>query len=194
MLDILVNKRLVLSDPREWEDRNDAYYLRQYKQHEELKTLLVICFSMRRETRHHWRAFADGIAGACIEFDKAKLVSMLETDRGLKGGMVHYPTMAEQRNDPPSVQRLPFLKRLPFVDESEYRIIYQDKRDRFDTYELKIEPSMILKITLSPHMMPEVAKSVKHILRHIEGCSKLEINRSSLLESERWKEFADLAK
>ncbi len=42
VIDVLVKKRLVLSDPREWEDRNDAYYLRQYKQREELKTLLVV--------------------------------------------------------------------------------------------------------------------------------------------------------
>ena len=41
LLDILKEKRLTLLDPRNWDDKNDAFYMELYKSKKELKSLLA---------------------------------------------------------------------------------------------------------------------------------------------------------
>jgi len=72
-LDVLAKKHITLLSPETWEDRNDAYYLERYRDERKLRSLLAICFSLHRETFHHWRVFSSGSSGVCIEFDKEKL-------------------------------------------------------------------------------------------------------------------------
>ena len=72
---ILREKRVTLRDPRQWDDKNDSYYLEKYKEAKGLKTLLALCFAeASSETYHHWRVFSSGVNGVCIELDKHHIV------------------------------------------------------------------------------------------------------------------------
>ena len=44
---ILREKRITLRDPQRWDDRNDSYYLKKYKESKNLETLLALCFADR---------------------------------------------------------------------------------------------------------------------------------------------------
>jgi hypothetical protein len=70
LLDTLLDKRIFLLDPNLWEDKNDSYYISIYKQRENLKTVLAICFAEENETFHHWKVFSGNISGVCIEYKK----------------------------------------------------------------------------------------------------------------------------
>ena len=96
-----------------------------------------------------------------------------------------YKLIEESKSQPPSVETLPFLKRAPYEDESEYRIIYVDKENVVDSREWDIELFWIKKITLSPWMPRALSASVKDTLKSIRGCSRLSIVRSTLIENEK---------
>jgi hypothetical protein len=65
LLDMLYHKRLVLCNPATWEDRNDAFFIEQYRLRKKLPTTLALCFAGKAETFHHWKVFAGGPSGGC---------------------------------------------------------------------------------------------------------------------------------
>ena len=89
-LDVLANRHITLLSPETWEDRNDAYYLEQYKQQRKLNTLVAICFSICSETFHHWKVFSGGPAGVCIEFNTERLLRAFDPHAGFITGQVEY--------------------------------------------------------------------------------------------------------
>ena len=84
--------------------------------------MLALCFSQEAERYHHWRVFSNGPDGVCVQFDKLHLLSCFTGDCRIEHGSVDYKLIEEIKSQPPSVETLPFLKRAPYGDESEYRI------------------------------------------------------------------------
>src|SRR5690349_18645826 len=122
VLHYLLRKQVItLRDPDHWEDKNDSYYLKVYEKRRKLRRVLALCFSQADETSHHWKMFAPGPSGVCICFDGQRLIEALEKQRGVKGGDVVYKTLKELRKKRPKVAALPFLKRIPYEGEEEYR-------------------------------------------------------------------------
>ena len=76
---MLRTRTITLLDPGTWDDKNDAFFMAQYKRQKDLKALLALCFADCPETYHHWRVFSHGADGVRVEFDKALLL------RGLRG-------------------------------------------------------------------------------------------------------------
>jgi hypothetical protein len=187
LLDMLAHKKILLLNPTTWEDRNDSHYLERYKADKKLKTLLALCFSIKRETFHHWKIFASGSAGVCVEFDKEQLLNPITAQPGFRLSKVDYLYIKEVKKSRPAVENWPFIKRKPFKDEGEFRIIYESKTAEEPTKEVSIQVNCIRKVTLSPWMPTSVASTVKTIISQIDGCEKLKVKPSSLLETNEWK-------
>jgi hypothetical protein len=194
LLDTLVHKRIVLLKPSTWEDRNDSFYLERYKEEKNLKTVLALCFSLERETFHHWKVFASGSSGVCIEFDKAKLLNGLRPEDGYTLRNVDYAFIKDVKAERPELEAWPFLKRKPFKDEREFRIVYENKTKKELTKDIPIKISCILKVTLSPWLPYPVAETVKGVIKQLPGCQKITVIRSSLLETADWKSAIKTAK
>ena len=188
LIDILVHKRIVLLKPSSWEDRNDSFYLERYKEEKKLKAVLALCFSTKRETFHHWKVFSAGTGGVCIEFDKARLLEGMTTEAGFTLRKVDYAFIKNVVSNRPQLADWPFLKRKPFEDEGEFRIVYENKTKEERTKEVPIQLSSIRMITLSPWMPETVAKTVTKVLQDLPGCSSMTVGRSSLLETSRWQQ------
>ncbi len=188
---MLRTRSVTLLNPATWDDKNDAYFMAEYKRHTAAETVLALCFAEREETYHHWRVFSHGSDGVCLEFEKDELLSTFENDQQIRQGYVEYKTIKEV-SDLKSVEleKLPFLKRYPYGDESEYRVIYVDKDEasEFQDYDLQI--GWIRRVTLSPWLSKALAKSVKETLKSIDGCSRLSVARSSLVDNDSWKGLA----
>jgi len=84
LLDLLKRKKIVLLDPATWEDKNDSEILKEYKKRKKCTNLFALCFSGGDETIHHWKTFADGISGCCIEFDAQKLIDVFANHREIR--------------------------------------------------------------------------------------------------------------
>jgi len=81
----------------------------------------------------------------------------------------------------------PFLKRVAFRDEKEFRIIFKSFTEtlRFKTVEIDLDS--VQKITLSPWLPGPVAQSVIKIIKRIDGCASIDVRPSSLLDNARWR-------
>ena len=190
LFDMLINRRVTLVDPKSWEDRNDSYYLEIYQQKKQLKTLLALCFTIKPETFHHWKIFAGHPGGVCITFDKQLLLKQLLRQQNIRVEIVTYRLIKDLRENPPSIDELPFIKRKPYRDEGEFRIIYEDKKKEVSIKHFKIELSVIKKITLNPWIPKSIAKCTKDIIWGIQDCDKINIIRTGMIENSQWKNLA----
>ena len=183
----LQTKTITLLDPATWDDRNDAYFLQKYRREQNAKTVLALCFSEQYERYHHWSVFAGGVGGVCIQFDKNRLIKKINEVDGFKHSSVNYMGIKQLKEHRVKLEELPFLKRTPYKDEREYRIIYVNNNDVMENQTIDIRISWIKRITLSPWTPKALAYSARDVLKSIVGCSNLTIFRSTLIESEKWK-------
>ena len=186
LLDILTKKGITLVSPADWEDRNDAAYLERYRRMKNLKTVLAVCFTLRPETFHHWKIFANGSSGVCIEFDKRELLLGLKKAKGIFFGPVVYKLIKEVQKQPVPIDELPFVKRRPFDDEREFRVVYESAEEEVQEKTVPFASSAIRKVTLSPWLPVSITETIREIARHIDGCAHLPIARSTLIKNLPW--------
>ena len=188
---LLRTKQVTLLSPTMWEDRNDSYFMLQYKRATNMQSVLALCLAAGTQRYHHWRVYSYGTDGVRIQFDKEHLLSFFDGDRKIKHRFVKYESLRNVGNI--SIQNkddLLFMKRSPFKDEKEYRIIYVDECMELEYKECPIDLTSITLITLSPWMPVNLSNSVKETIKNIPGCSKLEVRRSTLTQNEKWKAVA----
>ena len=190
LLALLQDRKLTLLSPALWEDRNDAFTMSQYKARKNLKTLLALCFSESDETYHHWRVFTHGADGVCIHFKREDLLKALPVGQNLSAGKVTYRKITDLPRFKPKLEQLPFLKRQPFGDECEFRLIYEDLVQETETKAFPIPLRVIGRVTLNPWLPRPLASAVKSAIKSIPGCSALKVYQTTLLENETWKKAA----
>lgn len=194
LLHILRHRQITLLSPTTWDDKNDAFFMSQYKKRKGLKTVLALCFSEASETYHHWRVFTSGSEGVCIEFKRDELVSAFDDVKSVHKRTVTYKLIKELKSFRPSVAQLPFLKRQPYADEREFRLVYVDAAEEVEAKGFAIELACIERITLNPWIPKALADAVKLAIRSIDGCAKMPVYQTTLLENEQWKRSASSAR
>jgi hypothetical protein len=192
LIDILVNKRITLLDPNSWDDKNDSHYISVYKENKNLKTVLALCFTKAAETYHHWKVFSGNTGGVCIVFDRNALLAAIKKESGVRCRTVKYHTLQANKQNPPlSTSILPFIKRHAFRHELEYRVIFESTAEILSYRHLTIPLSSISRVIISPWLPISLADSTRCTLRAIDGCERLEIARSTLVNNEQWKKIAN---
>jgi hypothetical protein len=183
LLDILINNRLVFSDPTNWPDKNDTAMLESYKKAKPENAIFVLCFCIGRETIHHWTAFAAGISGCCIEFDRGELTKLLSAHK--KSAVLCKKVVYKKRNHSVSTRAsmIPFQKRDPYRIEKEFRAIWVGDKNA-NPFEIKIDVRKVIKrITLSPNMPNTLFETTKAFLhKHF----KVMVTPSTLYRNSEW--------
>lgn len=187
---ILQKRAITLLSPHSWKDRNDSFYIEKYKDRKKLASVLALCFSEADETFHHWKVFANGSDGVRITFKNAPLIETISSNKGVITGKIIYKQVKEVSNSRPPIEELPFIKRKPYKDEKEVRIIYTNDKEEFETKELDIDIGFIEKITINPWINKNLFIAVKSTIRSIDGCEGIKVFRTTLLENESWKRAA----
>jgi hypothetical protein len=192
LMRLLRTEKIRLLSPALWADRNDAFFVDQYKKHTQLKSILLLCFTRGKEKFHHWQVFAEGRDGVRIEFKHNAFDPILQQYRDhVRAGDVKYKKIATLRKRRPKVEELPFLKRLPYSDEEEFRICYVDGKQALKTKEFTIDLESILRITLGPCLPKDQVAAIRAKIHAIPGCKNIKVSRSTLLENEAWKRVAE---
>lgn len=192
---MLQSKSLTLLSPGTWDDGNDKHCLEQYKEKKGLSVLLAACFTDAPETYHHWRVFAGDSSGCCVTFLKTPLLEKLDASRGVKYGEIDYRSLQKMRATAPTVDKLPFIKRSGYVDESEFRVIYEATRGKLSKKDITIPIGCIDKITFNPWINRSLYSTAKSLLLTIPDCKVLgdKIVRSTLTGNADWKEIVENA-
>lgn len=178
---------ITLLDPASWDDKNDIFFMQQYKSKKELKTLLALCFTKASETFHHWKVFANGSSGVCITFKRSELLNLLSEKTGIRHEIVVYKKLNQVKGSLIAVEDLPFCKRHGYLDEGEYRVIYENANEALPIKNISINLSCIEKITFSPFISIPLFEAMKEIITKIPGCEKLKLDRSTLVNNPNWQ-------
>lgn len=185
LIDLLEHEKLVLIEPTTWDDKNDTLLIETYKKKANIDKLFVMCFTYKAETIHHWKTFANGNSGCCIEFDMKKLITVFERVPQLKHGFVKYPLIKSVDEFSIDIADIPFTKRYPYKLENEYRIIWEGKsEDSF--FEIPISIDSIRKITFAQQMPESIFHSLKRMLESRYPLLKDKINHSTIYENMEW--------
>ena len=186
LLDILTHKRLVLLDPNFWDDKNDVHFMSTYKAKANINTLLALCFTSKYETYHHWSVFAQGNSGICIRFKRDKLIAHLQAVDGVRFSDVSYKEIRSLTESSFSISDIPFLKRYPYRDEKEFRVIYESNNN-LTVKEVPFSLDAIDRIVLSPWLPEPLVKTVRSTINSIKDCADLKVYRTTLLSNDVWR-------
>jgi hypothetical protein len=189
-LHMLQNRSLTLLDPMTWDDSNDSFYVNEYKRRKDLKTTLAVCLSGSDETYHHWKVFAGHASGVCIRLRQGLLLESLKNVPGITVGAMDYRKVNGARSTPLLLKEFPFVKRAAFVDEKEVRVLYESDKVSLPLLDVPIPLGCIARITLSPWLPKTLVAVTKELIHSIEGCSHVEVVRSTIIGNEEWKSIA----
>ena len=182
MFKILSEEKVRMSDPQYWEDKNDVSLLDVYKAKASIKSLFALCFTYESETIHHWGAFTEKLNACCIEFDAVTLLGSISGDKSLRHGKVKYIKIMDLKRELTDVGDIPFSKRFPYRNESEYRIIFESQKAEKEKV-ITIELPMIKRITINQY----IAKHVFELINNeIEDNYKITVNRSTVINNKAW--------
>lgn len=193
LLEFLHTKELVLLSPISWEDKNDSFYLEKYAEMKGLSAVFALCLTECGETYHHWKVFSSGSSGMCIQFDKNQLLQWAKSNPSLRAEPVKYKTLKEMSSTKLDCDDFPFLKRQAFQPEREFRLIAASAPEtncQFTSLRLSIPLSIVDRIVMNPWMPEAVAKHVKATIQGLEGCERLKVYRTTLVDNKAWKKFA----
>ncbi len=191
LIHMLSTKTITLLNPATWEDRNNSYFMAEYKRRIKAKTVLAACFAETKETFHHWKVFSGGSDGVCVVFRKTELLEELDKNPKVLMSEIDYKSIDQLKLDQVIItSKLPFTKRLAYEDEREYRVVYSDslKEIQYKSFEIKL--NWIDRVIFSPWFSEKLQKTVGRTLRTIEGCGKIELKRSTIIDNETWKKAA----
>ncbi|MEN5084012.1 hypothetical protein ABE438_16145 [Bosea sp. TWI1241] len=151
--------------------------------------VFAYCLAEGGETAHHWQVFADRGMGACLVFDKRRLVEAVSADPHIRHREVAYVNW-RKLPDVISVQTsLPFIKRQVYRAEREYRLIAAPPLEHAAaTYELPIPLSCITSVYVSGEVPKAHFETFKNLVRTLRDCGKLPVRHSGLLQNRRWSD------
>lgn len=190
---LLSKQKVTLLDPRFWDDSNDSYYLSLYKRKKNIETVLALCFTQSSETYHHWKVFAGSSSGISIFFKRSTFLGALRKVNEIRFAEVDYRYLNNMRVKIPDIEELPFVKRHAFVDEKEFRIIYESSSKKLSTYDIPVPLTCISRIVLNPWIPTSLTGTIKHLLTSIKGCKDLKVYKSTLINNEEWKKIGEHA-
>lgn len=185
--DVLINRRISLISPSLWPDQNDKFLIERYRERSNFEFVGAACLTSGAETFHHWKTFADGPNGVCIDFDKAELERYVAPHAGVRMGPIRYVKIDQIASiSCEHISDLPFLKRYGFADEREFRIVYGGAVADV-VYHVPIDISCIRGLILGPFVHDQLFESIKSMLRKIDDCHAISITRSRLTDSATWQ-------
>lgn len=188
LLHIVSTSSITLLNPESWEDTNDSHYISIYKKKKNLKSVLALCFTEANETYHHWRVFAEGHGGVCIYFDKELLLSSFDKEEYSKGS-AQYEEIKKLEHRKLTIQELPYIKRHAFIDEREYRLLYESAEYEKEYHAVPIDLNCIRQVKFSPWIHDSVYEESKKILKKIWVGDKPRFTKSRVIDNPHWKKI-----
>ncbi len=196
LVDLLRRKKLVLTDPLSWEDKNDVELIKKYEVSRTGQKIFVICFCTESESIHFWKSYANGESGCCVEFNRKMLLDSIKNTNQYKDGKivpgkVQYRTIEyikrRTKKNNLRIEDYPFTKRQPYGIEEEFRILCWGLPSD-QTIELDICLESINKITLSQLMPRDLFESTReHLVEILDNRQKKDlIVQSTIYRNEDW--------
>lgn len=193
VLHSLRTRTLTLLTPTLWEDENDRYFMEQYQLQSGWGSVLALCFTTASESFHHWKVFAAGQDGVRIHLS-ADAVRDAVREQNADFRKVCYRQIRELRNKQLTTEELPFVKRWPYRDEEEFRLVVRCRESLVASKSFDISPTAIQKVVLSPWLHESLHDTVRATIKSVKDCSGIPVHGTTLLKNSEWMSLADKAR
>lgn len=184
----LKKRQLFLPNPDQWDDSNDQEFVKIYRKHIDAKSVYAMCCTMSPERYHHWRIFTDKeqASGVCIEFKRAPLQAALNTLPFVRAQRVEYIPIKDLRGLGFSTEDLPFIKRVGYKDEREWRVLVTLPESQKRVFKIGFDLACVHRIILNPWLNEDDRKQVRRALKPLvpDGAH---ITATYLRNSAEWK-------
>ncbi len=160
-----------------------------YKGKKKFKSVLALCFSQAAETYHHWKVFASGSDGVFVEFEKRRLLDAIASPY-IQAKPISYVPIGRLRTHPPTLDELPFSKRLAYQDEDEFRIVYTSKTEKVETKAFEFPSGALERVMVNPWLPEPLVETIRQVINSIPGCEVLEVAQSRVTDSPAWRKLA----
>jgi hypothetical protein len=196
---MLWRRNLALDSPQLWRnlpalDKNDRGSMEAYQQRTG-RMVYVLCLTTGNETNLYWDSLGGG-ADCRIEFMGRKLVKSLSAGPGIRSGRVVYKKIPELetaiKQNTLNTDDIPFVKRWPYREEKEYRIIWEGTKTKNPppVKEFDISLTSIASITISDTIPETLFNSIKEIIKAAGQAARTEdlprISQVTVHGNNRW--------
>ena len=190
LFDVLVSKRLILRDPKYWDDKNDCFLIQQYAEALNLKNIFVSCFTTQYDAYHFWKIYADRPSGVCVKFKTQKIREAIERDKDSSRfhfQPVEYRTLRNLTQSEVDIKSYPFIKRVAFKAEEEVRLFFEETKADLPYRTLCVELDSIEEIVFSPLIRDEYVKNLSCLINKIIPSNAIKMRKSTILQSAAWQ-------
>lgn len=192
VIDMYRHCRITLTSPAGWGDRNDRHAMQRYAARHGAPGALALCVTGTRETYHHWHVFAGSRLGACVVFDRKKLITLFDSRPEIVHGPVRYVEASDlNKLEGIAPHEYPFLKRKVFADEREYRAVALMDPWATPHLNLTISPSVIRRVVLGPDIPEQLMQTLEEVIRSCDGFQTTPIHFSRMPENKKWRDAFD---
>ena len=202
--EILKNKSIFLVDYNKWKDSNDNHTINLFKEYllsqkhrsNKVHSIHAACFTLSKETHHHWETFTTHDEGVCITFSKDQIEKSIELDINEKRELIYqevkYIRLKNRKlNDCDTklleYKDIQFIKRFAYETEKEFRVISINFRDCKETTSIPISTESISGISFNPYMSAEQYEKLCTELVYDFDFPRTKITKSRIVDSTAWK-------
>ena len=190
LFDLLKNKRLILRDPKYWEDRNDYFLIQQYLENKKIVNLFATCFTSQVDAYHFWKIYTSKANGVCVKFKTRELFNAINLDKfpnNFRFDSVKYRTLKDVTQSLVDINEYPFIKRLAFNAEQDARLIYEESKVALPYRLLKIDLESIKEIIVGPSVRDEYVNDCVATISSLIDGDNVKIRKSTILQSAAWQ-------
>jgi hypothetical protein len=188
LLNILQRKKLYLLNPETWSDKNDSELIQKYAAKKGC-IVRALCFTMAYDTVWHWETYAS--SGCLIDFDAPSLFDVVSRVKGVRHGPVQYKAIEDAQREIKTgginLDDIPFLKRIPYRFEKEYRLIWEGKATKNPpkVKEIPISLDIIKSITISQKLAAPLYQTIRELIEKA-GIPYKCIHQTTLHRNSHW--------
>lgn len=183
--------RLPLRNPENWEDVNDKKTITAYKTKKRLNRLYAACFTGILDAYHHWKLYANKPESVCIQFPCDYLRNLADRSEKVMFRAVQYIPIYKLCDYHDKVDMWPFLKRLPYSQEVEYRLVYSDDQgSQTNEFMIELPLESIKSIRINPWLHEDEQDAmVTEVLDLVESSRHdIPVSKTGVIHSKRWVE------
>lgn len=190
LVSMLINKKIYLTNPINWDDKNDVKIMSEYKNRKNADTIYSLCLTESKQTYHHWKVFSGGKSGVCIAFHKSLFDEWCRKNKLTCRSVKYYDAKQSESMALPGngieVDDLPFIKYGDYSDEREVRVISRGVNEQRNVMSIGFDLSMIGAIGINPWLDEETFLAICKMISNIEEGHFLHVEKSTTLHNNKW--------
>jgi len=196
LMELIKLNKLTLVNPEKWlslswSDKNDALNLQLYEKQKKTN-IYALCFTQEEESHFYWDSVGGGSVECRITFDGQMLIEKLNNS-GVRWGLINYfkiPELKKVIQDKKlQLNDVPFVKRWPYRQEKEFRIIWEGKKQKDSIKIITVDHDAVKSIAINDRISDEKFNAIKEEIKSIKNFKPDRLSRVTVHQNSLWLKY-----